>query len=119
MSDLDHCEAPGFPCWEHYGPHYATQRPVKWVIDLAEAALRFRMQTLPTNPEIEDLQIIQAATWSLINLKNQQWRDCVREPFQFFPGEGTETASPKDGKGSNLLALLGLKLVTPIKRRQL
>lgn len=123
MIELDPtCEPDLFPCWEHYSTRNATQRPVRWVIELATAALKLRVQSLPNNPSYEEAAKAKAAAWALCELLNEQWRDCVREPFQFYPGtdstKDSEVPEEVKAQGRLLLEALGIRTVSqPFTRR--
>ncbi len=70
-----HCTAE-FRCDEHFGDHWKVQRPVAWVIDLAQSALRLRLLSAKTR---DDWQQVCENARVLKNLMNAQWRDCVRQ----------------------------------------
>jgi hypothetical protein len=75
MSTFSHCTAEQ-KCDEHFGLHWQTQRPVAWVLDLAKAALRFRLLSARST---EDWRQVCNNAQMLQGLLNAQWRDCVRK----------------------------------------
>lgn len=123
MPAYDNVCLPGkYPCWEQY-EWRTSQPPVKWVTDLAESLLRFRMTSLPSNPEIEDLQKVERAVNYLIGLLGARWRGCVREPFNFAPFEGITPSEGMEGSIHNeqlsmvLANLIGSQEPKPVRRR--
>lgn len=91
-----HCTNPN-PCWEHFGDHNNGLRVSSRGIELAYSLLRLRVLSLPSRPSIEQLQQVQEATDLCIELNNRQWREMVREPFNFptHRQSGGATSSPR------------------------
>ncbi len=80
-------------CWEWWQGWYA--RATERDIGLAEALLRLRVAALPESPDIEAVQKIEDAAKLLIRLRQRQWCEMVRAPFEFeFRPESIVAASP-------------------------
>lgn len=111
MLDVD-CQPYDYPCWQHYGEHYASQPPTRWVIDLALAVVRFRAATAKTD---DDFFLLYMASHRLHELISQRWRNCVFEPFEFPVGSSQDTFVPVDDKikTHELLEQLGFNLKPP------
>jgi hypothetical protein len=81
-------------CWEHY--HGWHERATERAISLADGLLRLQIKSLPSRPEIEDLQKIQDTLWAGINLRTRQWREMVAAPYNFATKAITQnTSKPK------------------------
>jgi hypothetical protein len=73
-------------CWEqhclnHFG--YWPSRVMTADILIATWVLQELMARLPTEPEVEDIQLIEDAANTISELRGQQWREMVRQPFWF------------------------------------
>lgn len=73
------CQSPK-PCWEHWQPYL---RVSERAIQLATDLIRLRVATLPLRGTIEDIQPIHDACDMLNCLRQRQWGEMVRRPFNF------------------------------------
>lgn len=115
------CEAE-YPCWQHHAEHHNTQPPVRWVIDLAEAVVSFRLRALQLWRNDDAYWKVYEASQSMHALINERWRNIHFAPFKWKLGEGAEFAMPELNEGipqtlQDLLASLPPTLTTAFKRR--
>ena len=96
-------------CWAWYYGHWTADVRER-DIALADSLIRFRVASLPSRPEIADLQSVRTAIDLAISLRSRQWREMVRTPFDFpFKlQQKTEASKPTKPKPTldNLLELI-------------
>lgn len=91
-----------------------------WVVDLATKLLEFRIRSLVFDGSNETHRKIRAASWLHGDILNRRWRDCTRQPFDFYPSDriGEEVPEATVEAGRSLLQALGFKpKAHPVLRR--